>query len=115
MNDVDLKQFLVIRRHLRIVHHIPGRLRIRIGLSLFKEVGSIDKKLFDRVIQAIPGIKDVRLNTAAATAVISYTATTIKPDWIDLLISGDESDAQKLLRRLLETDFAPALMVAQQG
>lgn len=109
MNKENLKQFLIIRRHLKIVHHVTGRIRLRLNSSIKKELGSIDKALIDKVIKSIDGIRDVRMNALAGSVIISYSANRLKPDWWETLINANDIDAQNLLEQLLENELAPAV------
>lgn len=109
MNREDLDKFLIIRRYLTIVHHVPGRIRLRLNKAIKKEMGTIDKSLIDRVIKSIEGIKDVRINALAGSVVISYAANLLKPDWWETLVKANESVAQNLLITLLENELAPAV------
>lgn len=113
MNDIDLSPFLTLRRHLTIAHHIPGRIRLRIGASVFKELNGIDARLFDRILGAVPAIKDARVNAVAGSIVISYAPREIDTAWWDALINTDDTEATHLLRRLLDNEVAPAVAAAR--
>ena len=114
-SPIDLKPFLTLRRHLKIVHHIPGRLRVRIGIQLFKDVGSVNKELFDRILDAIDGVDKVRLNAAAGSVIITYVPTRIDPNWWHILVTGDDDQALALLHRLISTHVEPSLLNADSG
>jgi hypothetical protein len=113
MNDIDLSSFVALRRHLKIAHHIPGRIRLKIGLGAIGEIGTIDSSLVDRVLGAIDGIKDARVNAAAGSVVVAYQPGKIQPAWWEILINGDEAEARNLLRRLLERELADAVAAAR--
>jgi len=115
MSSVDLQQFLTLRKHLKIAHHVDGRIRLRVSASIFKDMKSIDKGTIKQVLAAIDGIDDVRMNLVAATIVISYKIKTLKPAWWHTLIDGDENKAIELLEMLITTKLAPALNVASDG
>ncbi len=101
MTDNDLDKFLALRRHLKIAHHIPGRVRLRAGPSIFTELATIDASVFDRMLQAIDGIEDVRINKMAGSVVIVYAADTVEPDHWHTLINGEDADAILLMKSLL--------------
>ena len=113
MPAIDLKPFNAMRRHLKIVHHVPGRIRLRVGMALFKELGGVDKGLFDRILRSIDGIKDVRINPSAASVVISYSPSNLQPNWWDTLVHGGDSQAMNLLERLVSTKLADAVEIVQ--
>ncbi len=109
MTTIDLTPFLNLRRHLKIAHHIPGRIRLRVGASVFKDLGKVDTQIFDRILGAIDGIRDVRVNAAAGSVVIAYTPTVIQSSWWETLLKADDCKATALLQRLLDTELAPAV------
>ena len=109
MTAIDLEPFLGLRRHLHIAHHIPGRIRLRISASASRELGNVDSAVFDRVLAAIDGIDDVRLNALAGSVVIQYRTEKIPSAWWETLLTGDADTATTLLRRLLDTGFALAV------
>lgn len=114
MNAIDLEPFLALRRHLRIAHHIPGRIRLRIGAAVFREIRGVGPEILDRVLGAIDGIEAVQVNKAAGSVVINYKPAVIRPSWWDTLLRGDEQEATALLQRLLEAELAPALAAARR-
>lgn len=64
-----------LRSHVTIAHHIPGRVRLRIGLGALGVVSGRDQgrarfSLTD--LAAFAGIETVRLNTAAQSAIVTY-------------------------------------------
>lgn len=110
---MNLQPFLELRRYLQIVHHVPGRIRLRIKLALVKELKRVNTGVLDDVMQAIDGISDVRVNAAAGSVVVNYRAKSIAPDWWTTLIEGDENQALSLLQRLIAANPA-AVSAAQQ-
>jgi hypothetical protein len=114
MAEVDLKPFLTLRRHLRIAHHIPGRIRLRAGPSIVKDLGVVDARVFDRVLGALHGIREFRANPRAGSIVVEYVPAEIRPDWWETLIHGDEAAAVALLRHLLQNELAPAVAAVQR-
>jgi hypothetical protein len=115
MNAIDLSPFLALRRHLKIAHHIPGRIRLRVGPAVLKEAGRVDPAALDRILGAIDGIEDVRVNAAAGSAVITYIPQVIEPEWWETLVRGEDEAAIALLRRLLDAELAPAVAAAREG
>ena len=109
MTTIDLTPFLDLRRHLKIAHHIPGRIRLRVGASVFKDLGKIDTGVFDKILGAIDGIHDVRVNAAAGSVVIAYIPTVIQSSWWETLLKADNDTAISLLQRLLDAELAPAV------
>jgi hypothetical protein len=113
MTTPDLTPFLSLRRHLKIAHHIPGRIRLRVGADVVKDLGKVDPRVFDRILGAIDGIEDVRINPAAGSVVVRYSTSRIQASWWETLVKGEDGKAITLLRRLLEGQLAPAVAAAQ--
>ncbi len=114
MKSFDISPFLVLRKHLKIVHHIPGRVRLRVGATLFKELEGVDSSLFDQVLGEIEGIHDVRINPAAASVVINYSPTKLQPDWWNTLIDGEEGKAADMLHRLIASELSQAVEMVRE-
>ncbi|NVK18486.1 MAG: hypothetical protein HWE30_07330 [Methylocystaceae bacterium] len=80
--------------------HVPGRLRLKCSL---KAVKHLDKSLLSNLrvtLLDVKGVKDVRVNTAALSAIIEYDKTVIPPSvWTDFL-GGDDNQADRALCRL---------------
>jgi hypothetical protein len=115
MSDIDLSPFLALRRHLRIAHHIPGRIRLRVGPAVLKEAGRVDAGVLERILDAVQGIEDVRVNAAAGSAVITYVPQVIEPEWWETLVRGEDEAAIVLLGRLLDAELAPAVAAAREA
>lgn len=113
MNKAFREEFLLLRGHLKIAHHVAGRIRLRVAASLFKDISSVDKNKLNRMMEAIDGIKQIRINKAAATIVIYYACDVLKPAWWDALINDDEHTAVELLDRLMTTNLAQVIEAAR--
>lgn len=115
IGNFDLTAILEHRRELSIIHHVPGRIRVRISRALGARArASVDPDSLDRVIRAISGIEDVRVNPAVGSVTIRYDKSTIDPDWWSTLLEGDSKDAKQLIEKLVATVLAPAIQVAEQ-
>lgn len=64
-----LENLLRIAPHTEVVHHIPGRIRLRVLLSGLNVVKGID---LEGMIGVLPGIKGVRINAIVGSVVIQY-------------------------------------------
>lgn len=106
MTETELDRFLALRNSMKIAHHIPGRIRLKIGLSVLKELGPISNSEIDSFLNSIDGIKDVRINKAAGSVVIAYAADKVEPSQWDVLINGDSAQAVPLLKGMLNGNAA---------
>jgi hypothetical protein len=101
-----IELLLAMRRHLHVAHHIPGRLRLRADAGLLElahrwqgpRIGLAE------AIAVIEGVRDVRINAAAATAVIDYEPASLPPDTWRRLLDGSDDAVLEILE-----SHAPAL------
>lgn len=99
--DPDLPALLGLRRHLAILHHLPGRIRLRLGPALWGAAARIDRDIFQTLLDDLEGIRDVRVNLAVASVVIEYDPDRLPPAHWETLVQGDEPDAHDVLNRWL--------------
>ena len=107
----DQRSFLRFATLLRIAHHIPGRVRLKLSAEGTTELlGMIDQaKRFIRSIADIPGIRSVNLNPAARSCVVEYDPALIPPSvWQDLVSGTASSAAENLLRSIAQFSRAEA-------
>ncbi len=82
--DVLIDRLIELAGHTQIVHHIQGRIRLKVklsGLFLAQDLEAEDMKKY------FMGIVDVRTNAAARSIVISYDTGAIAPDLWDRLVN----------------------------
>lgn len=92
---------LTLRRHLEVVHHVPGRIRLRFHRPAKGE--TVDKealKGFLAQIEAAPAIRSVRLSPATLSAVVEYDPHALRPGVWSSLLSGPEDVALAAIERL---------------
>lgn len=90
--------------YLRIAHHIPGRIRLKLEVDLDPDqIGAIgDAKRFGRALDGIPGVRSVKLNLLARSCTVEYDPATIPAAaWADLLGGVRSSAAETLLGILI--------------
>lgn len=98
----DLAALLGMRRHLSIVHHLPGRIRVRLGPSLWGHAACFDRDLFQNLLDRLEGIRDVRVNKAVASVIIDYDPHLVPPDDWETLVRGDATAAGDVLKHWLD-------------
>lgn len=96
---IDPEVLLRARPHLHIVHHIPGRVRLRFGPGILEAVQEIATE-GEALLSGLAGIKDVRVNAAAFSLVVTYDQDRLRPDWWDKLIEGSDAEAAEVVARL---------------
>ena len=67
-----------------IVHHIPGRIRLKVKLSGLLLAQGLDAA---DLMKCFNGILDARTNAAARSIVIGYDERVIDPDFWNLLVN----------------------------
>jgi len=99
----DLSDLLGLRQGLGIAHHIPGRIRLRLGSVIWDWAARQGLEAGQAVgwLDRVGGITGVRLNPAAACLVIDYEPRRLDPDWWETLVLGDDEEALALVLGLL--------------
>lgn len=95
---------LAARRHCRIVHHIPGRIRLRfdpIGLAPLLRGRSA---LLEATLQKVAGVGNTEINLAACSLVVHYDPRTLLPASWDQLLNGSPVESAALAARLLASN-----------
>jgi hypothetical protein len=92
---------LLLARHTNIVHHIPGRIRLRLLPSVVKVAGGMD---LDHLMNCLPGIIKTRVNTIVGSVVIEYDHKQLSPELWESMVkcSGDPEGVSKMENRLAE-------------
>lgn len=102
----DIETLLRFSRKLRIVHHIPGRIRLKLDASVSDEqVDAIaNARQFGKSLDSAPGIRSVSLNLLARSCTVEYDTRHIpSAAWSDL-VNGVRSPAAEALLGVLVTD-----------
>lgn len=91
-----------IARLLRIVHHIPGRVRLKLdwnAAGLGEALDDVGR--FVRSVSNAAGIRSVNLNPLARSCTVEYDPTVISPAaWQDLVVGVRSAAADALLGAL---------------
>lgn len=85
-----------ILAHLQIVHHVRGRVRVRLLPGIMAVLPKLNGANAEQWLTRIPGVLDLRLNLAAASLVIQYDAARIQPQWWERLIVASGQDLPAL-------------------
>ena len=86
---MDQKRLENVRQILSIVHHIPGRVRIKLKSpqeAAHLELHSSDLELFIGMLREIEGVQSASVNTVALSCTVLYDSSLIAPGaWHELL------------------------------
>lgn len=108
MTILDLGTLLALRGHVQVVHHVPGRIRLRIAPTLVKNAWRMDRTHIEQALCSMSGIGGVRINPAAGSVVVEYVPSRFAPETWDLLLRGDEGAARERLETLLGLPQTPS-------
>lgn len=99
----DLAGLLRLRAELAIVHHIPGRIRLRLGPGVldWAQAEGLGPDQAAHWLGALPGVKGARINAAAASLVIEYDPRRLEPCSWETLVLGDDDAVLGLVLGLL--------------
>jgi hypothetical protein len=101
MSADPVQGFLVLRGHLRIAHHVPGRVRLRLGAGLLEAADAVARSSLPGWLETVDGIRGLRLNLAAASVIIAYDPQRLPPEAWETLVNGSDEAAVALLQTLV--------------
>ncbi len=88
------RAILQILPHLRIAHHLPGRIRLQLkpGRLSLAAVGKKDAAAaISSLRQLLPGIHELRLNRIAGSVLLEYRASLYPYRLVDALFRNDDA------------------------
>lgn len=95
MHEVIKGDLLALSGLLHIVHHVPGRLRVRVAKEAFRRLPGLSLADIRMLVDKIEGVRTLRIVPATLSAVIEYDHQVISPSlWHDL-IDGPEDSARQ--------------------
>lgn len=99
----ELATLLSLRRHLRIIHQLPGRVRIKVGQDLPSlKLPELKRSVVEELVNAVPGIKSYRFKVFARSLTIEYDNQQIADSaWSDFL-EGRQTTAVSAIEQRLE-------------
>lgn len=93
----DFGPFLGLRRHVTIAHHVPGRIRLKLGIAAVAKLPQADPAPFLDLLRRIRGIGLTRINRAALSVVVEYDPNVITPSTWSRLLEGDAAEVTEIL------------------
>ena len=113
MNKMNLhEQFQTLAACIEIVHHIPGRIRLRLAVDesfasdipLQSLLGQVSD--FKKALNGVPAIRSVRVNALARSCTVEYDPQAVPAQaWVDF-IHGVHSPAADVLRQTIAEKYA---------
>ena len=85
-----------------IVHHIPGRIRLRFNQSILSKLPKLNgiEKEIQKIVNQIEAIKNIRLNLFAGSVVVQYDTDIFPPDfWQEVVAEKNVGRLREMARR----------------
>jgi hypothetical protein len=106
-----MEAWQVVRRfapYARIVHHIPGRIRLKFvgGGELAERIPDIPAERLRGALASIPGVKSVKINLLARSCTLEYDPSVIAHEAFPDLLGGRETPAAEALLDALRAKYA---------
>lgn len=98
----DALALVSLRTRVVIVHHLPGRIRLRARGFSRRDLPRLRRGALRTLLDRLDFIRNVRVNAAAATAVIDYDPLRLPAAHWETLLRGDEVAATDLLEQWLD-------------
>lgn len=86
--DKDLEAFVSLAKYIHIVHHIDGRVRLKLDTKVLNEP-VLKGQGIDLLVRSIPGVLDVRINKLAKSATVTYDKNIFTMEEVERLIKGE--------------------------
>jgi len=98
---ITTQEIIEIAKYFTIVHHVNGRLRVRVNPKITTQSNSISLKDIEDLPSKINGIKSIKINKIVASVTISYDASIFPPSsWNDLIDGNNLDDITILINKL---------------
>jgi hypothetical protein len=96
----DLQTFIELRKHISIVHHVKGRIRLKIALNFIKRFSHVSLSDLESLFRSIEGVKGIRMIWSARSVVICYDPHLISSELWQGLLMGDEEEVAKIVHAI---------------
>ncbi len=90
--DLLIDRLIELASQSSIVHHIPGRIRLKVKLAALFRARDLD---ISELVNRFAGILDARANAAARSIIISYDTATIAPTIWERMVDGKDDPSKK--------------------
>ncbi len=91
---------LTLRRDLRIVHHVPGRLRVKLGAAALRKARGYKWPDYRQALDELAGMCKLRLSPESLSAIVEYDCHRLPQNMWTALIEGSDDDAMDAFNRL---------------
>jgi len=98
--EMDWNLISQLLSQLSIVHHVRGRVRVRLKPSVLNLLPKIKNGRAEDWLAQLPGITDLRLNLSAASLVIQYDSQRIQPQWWERVVRASRPELPALFAEI---------------
>lgn len=115
-NADDWSRLAELLPHLRIAHHVRGRLRLRLGAGLLELLAQWSDVAPEDWLARLPGVTALQMNRLAASLVVEYDPRRIPPQWWERLLSAQGETLSAVLAEVdLPTDRVSHIFSRLEG
>jgi len=112
----DWSRLAELLPHLRIVHHVRGRLRLRLGDGVLELLAQWPDVAPDDWLARLPGVTALQMNRLAASLVVEYDPRRIPPQWWERLLRAQSGTLPAVLAEVdLPAGHAPYMFSRLEG
>ena len=114
ITSADISQ---VAEFFSIVHHIPGRIRIRVNIAKIPAIkkwaqstnlreflpNNADENLIIALLQSLPAVKNIKVNALIGSATIEYDKTLFAPNlWESWVRKENLAEIELCLNQMLQ-------------
>jgi hypothetical protein len=96
-----------LRKHLKIKHHSPGRLRLKVGMSVLKDPAFAELPSFE---ETPPGVKQLKMSLLSRTVTLDYDRKMLPPELLEELIVTEDINRGRAILADLEQRIGVKLL-----
>lgn len=100
IQPIDWQWLPEVLPHLQVVHHIHGRLRLRLLPGILAILPNLSGNFLKTKLATLPGILELRINKPAASLLIVYDPQRIQATWWERLLSASSSEIPHILTEM---------------
>ncbi|NQY94098.1 MAG: hypothetical protein HRT43_08030 [Campylobacteraceae bacterium] len=98
---INTEDIIKIASFFTIIHHVKGRLRVRVNPKITKESNTISLKEIEDLPSKISGIKSIKINKIVASVTIAYDPLIFPASvWEDLIKGENLDEITELINKL---------------
>ena len=79
-----------LRGHIHIVHHVRGRLRVRLSTKVLGRSQGNQVEQFRRFVESLKGVRRLRMSALTGSAIVDYDQNDLSPQLWESLIEGPD-------------------------